>query len=76
MTVTTPPYESKKLDVMEHTVKTDSALPAATGLQMPEILSRMSDDERQKLNDHIRRKIDLRLLPMVILMYVMNYIDR
>lgn len=64
--------------MMEEIVKTDSAapVPVARGLRMPEILSRMSDEERQKLNDHIRRKIDLRLLPMVILMYVMNYIDR
>ena len=46
------------------------------GLQPPEIIARLSPDERLALEAKLRRKIDLRLLPMVILMYIMNYIDR
>ena len=46
------------------------------GLQPPEIIARLSPDERLALEAKLRKKIDLRLLPMVIIMYIMNYIDR
>lgn len=63
---------------MEHIAKTVSSdrneLPS--GLQMPEILQRMNSEQRAQLNQSVRKKIDMRLLPMVMLMYIMNYIDR
>jgi hypothetical protein len=46
------------------------------GLQPPDLIAKMSREERQRLELHLRRKIDYRLLPMVILMYIMNYLDR
>lgn len=46
------------------------------GLQPPEILRNMTAEERAALEKKLRRKIDLRLLPMIILMYILNYIDR
>lgn len=46
------------------------------GLQPPEIIARLGPEGRLALEAKLRRKIDLRLLPMVILMYIMNYIDR
>lgn len=46
------------------------------GVAMPDILASMSGEERDTLERHLRRKIDWRLLPMVILMYILNYIDR
>ena len=33
-------------------------------------------DERAKLERKLVRKIDLRILPMIILMYILNYLDR
>lgn len=42
----------------------------------PPLVKHLSGDERQRLELALVRKIDLRLLPMVILMYVMNYLDR
>lgn len=45
-------------------------------LQPPELLQGMGHQERQDLEARVRRKIDFRLLPMMVLMYVMNYIDR
>ncbi len=46
------------------------------GLRPPELVARLSPEERVVLEAKLRRKIDLRLLPMIILMYILNYIDR
>lgn len=42
----------------------------------PPLVKDLSSDERQRLELALVRKIDLRLLPMIILMYIMNYLDR
>lgn len=46
------------------------------GVLMPDLIACLSGEERDKLERHLRRKIDFRLLPMVICMYILNYIDR
>ncbi|KAK8048523.1 hypothetical protein PG994_010253 [Apiospora phragmitis] len=45
-------------------------------LQPPAIIAMMSAEQRADLEKHLVRKIDWRLLPMIVLMYIMNYIDR
>ncbi|KAB2581349.1 Major facilitator superfamily [Lasiodiplodia theobromae] len=45
-------------------------------VQLPPLLADLPAEEREKLNVHVKRKIDLRLLPMMLLMYIMNYLDR
>ena len=42
----------------------------------PEFVKGLSPEERQHLETKLVRKIDSRLLPMVVLMYIMNYLDR
>jgi hypothetical protein len=42
----------------------------------PEALQPLSDEELTALEKRLRRKIDLRLLPCMILIYIMNYLDR
>lgn len=42
----------------------------------PPLVKDLSGEERQRLELALVRKIDLRLLPMIILMYIMNYLDR
>ncbi|KAH7026251.1 major facilitator superfamily domain-containing protein [Microdochium trichocladiopsis] len=49
---------------------------ARRGLQMPAILAAMTPEQRADLEVRLRRRIDLRLMPMIILMYILNYIDR
>ncbi|MCJ1343508.1 hypothetical protein MMC31_001703, partial [Peltigera leucophlebia] len=44
--------------------------------QSPESLGHLPPYERLNLEALLVRKIDLRLLPMVILMYILNYLDR
>lgn len=46
------------------------------GLQPPEFLLHMTMEERLELEAKLKRKIDLRLMPAIILMYILNYIDR
>lgn len=63
----------------EHT--SDVIAPNATGhapskLAPPPLVAAMSHEERQLAEAKMRKKIDIRLLPMVILMYIMNYLDR
>ncbi|KAH8892983.1 MFS general substrate transporter [Thozetella sp. PMI_491] len=43
---------------------------------MPEILRGLSEAELKSLEKAVRRKADLRLLPTMILIYIMNYLDR
>ena len=46
------------------------------GLQPPEFLRHVSAEERAVMERHLVRKIDLRLMPCVIVMYILNYLDR
>lgn len=42
----------------------------------PPLVAAMSQEQRMHAEAKMRRKIDTRLLPMIILMYIMNYLDR
>jgi hypothetical protein len=42
----------------------------------PELVRNLTPELREKLETSLRRKIDLRLLPMIVLMYILNYLDR
>lgn len=44
--------------------------------QPPELIRNLTPEERAGLEKKLIRKIDGRLLPMLILMYIMNYLDR
>lgn len=45
-------------------------------MQPPDFIRNLSPEERQQLEKKLKRKIDIRLLPAIIIMYIMNYIDR
>ncbi|KAI1332832.1 MFS general substrate transporter [Xylariaceae sp. FL0255] len=49
---------------------------AARGLRVPEIIARLTPEQRNELEKRLVRKIDWRLLPMIVIMYILNYIDR
>ncbi|KAI1501911.1 major facilitator superfamily domain-containing protein [Biscogniauxia marginata] len=46
------------------------------GLQPPPIIARLTPEQRLELEKRLVKKIDIRLLPMLVLMYILNYIDR
>jgi Major Facilitator Superfamily len=49
---------------------------SSTRPTMPDSLRSLTPKERQRLETKLRRKIDIRLLPMIVLIYIMNYLDR
>ncbi|KAK3941220.1 putative pantothenate transporter liz1 protein [Diplogelasinospora grovesii] len=46
------------------------------GLQPPEFIRNLTPEQRENLEKKLKRKIDSRLLPAIITMYILNYIDR
>lgn len=44
--------------------------------QAPASVRALSAEERLVVETRLRWKIDLRLMPMIVLMYIMNYLDR
>lgn len=44
--------------------------------RMPETLRALGEDEISKLNKKLVRKIDLIILPIIGILYILNYIDR
>ncbi|OMP83799.1 putative transporter [Diplodia seriata] len=56
--------------------ETSSATAQQPKVQLPPSLRDLSTEERERLMVKVKRKIDLRLLPMMLLMYIMNYLDR
>ncbi|KAL1297483.1 hypothetical protein AAFC00_005005 [Neodothiora populina] len=47
-----------------------------TANRVPELLRDLAPEERQRLEKKLVRRIDLRLLPMLVIMYILNYLDR
>lgn len=52
------------------------AIQSTRKFEAPEFIRNMSPEERLAVEAKLKRKIDLRLMPMIVLMYIMNYLDR
>ncbi|KAI4275664.1 MAG: hypothetical protein LQ337_003057 [Flavoplaca oasis] len=70
----------EKLDI-EHVSDTsldpaDASQPARRRREAPPLVRDLGSEERAHLEMVLVKKIDLRLLPMLIVMYLMNYLDR
>ena len=44
--------------------------------EAPAYVASLTPEEREQAERALVRKIDLRLLPMIIIMYILNYLDR
>jgi MFS family permease len=53
-----------------------AAGPPSAKRQPPPYVRSLGPDERGDVEKNLVRKIDARLIPMIILMYIMNYLDR
>ena len=73
-----PVVDSTTVVHAEDKIIVDAATVQAVsrGLQPPAFLLNMTAEERINMEKRLMRKIDTRLLPMIILMYILNYIDR
>ena len=54
----------------------DAPITTTRSFVAPEFIRNMTPEEREQVETRLRRKIDLRLMPMIILMYILNYLDR
>lgn len=42
----------------------------------PAYVRNLAPEDRKRIETSLRRKVDTRLLPMIVLIYIMNYLDR
>jgi hypothetical protein len=62
-------------DTSPHENGTGTAAPARV-FEAPEFIRNMTAEQRLGVENRLRRKIDARLMPMIVIMYIMNYLDR
>lgn len=76
----TPPSDDGKIAVFNDekiAVFDDGVTSVAREQRLPPMSIRnLSPEERLRLETKMRRRIDIRLMPMLILMYILNYLDR
>lgn len=73
-------YEDAALNMNKTTTQT-SVLSTKKGMViddrgLPPLLRDLSPDEIANLEKKLKRKIDWRMMPPLIVMYIMNYLDR
>jgi hypothetical protein len=54
----------------------DSGQQQRMTMEPPEFIRGLTPEERHRLETQLKRKVDVRLLPAIIIMYILNYIDR
>lgn len=70
-----PDAKGPSSDHVEYTPSTkDDPRPMIEG--MPAFLRSLTPEERQHMEKKLLRKVDLRLLIMMVVMYILNYLDR
>lgn len=70
------PYPHEKYIIASAHTDRKSSVHVELVPDLPEILAKLSLEERQTMERKLVRKIDIRLLPMLVLMYILNYLDR
>jgi len=55
---------------------TEDAASIVEVAPLPDTLQGLSKDEIRMLEKKLVRRIDLRLLPILVVMYILNYLDR
>jgi hypothetical protein len=67
---------SQHVDTKDSEIAPAVSLRPTRTFQAPEFIRKMTPEERHAVESSLKRKIDLRLMPMIILMYILNYLDR
>lgn len=57
-------------------IELEGGNPARRVIVAPQWIRDLTPEQRVEIENKLKTKIDFRLLPMVILMYIMNYLDR
>ena len=68
--------QSHHVDTKDPAGAPDVSLRPTRTFEAPEFIRNMTPEERMEVESRLKRKIDFRLMPMIILMYILNYLDR
>lgn len=68
--------QSETKQFLEHTTISNAERSASRSMQPTELVHYLSVEERAVLERKLLRQIDWRLLPVCVLMYILNYLDR
>ena len=69
-----PGSKAADSDHVEFTVNKD--VTSHTAGRIPSFMVGMTEEEKEKMEKKLVRKIDARLLIMIVVMYILNYLDR
>ncbi|PSK35846.1 hypothetical protein C7M61_004328 [Candidozyma pseudohaemuli] len=72
--VETGSVEKPNISHLESNIETDTR--DAFVVEKPDLLKQYSEEEIDEFHKKITRKVDLRLIPMLVLLYILNYLDR
>lgn len=73
------PSDDERIAASDEKIATsDDGVTSITQKQRlpPMSIRNLSPEERTRLENKMRRRIDIRLMPMLVLMYILNYLDR
>ncbi|KAM3067340.1 hypothetical protein ACMFMF_009833 [Clarireedia jacksonii] len=65
-----------EVELVENVSTINSALPNKAANATPAYIASLTQEGREAAENALRRKIDIRLMPMIVLIYIMNYLDR
>ena len=71
-----PEKEALSPEFRESPQYMEHAQPTYSRREPPPLIKALSPEQRAELERRLVRKIDYRLLPMIVIMYIMNYLDR
>ncbi|KAF2162121.1 hypothetical protein M409DRAFT_69333 [Zasmidium cellare ATCC 36951] len=71
-----PNMDKQATEFLDEIEAAQDAGKPSRALEAPPLVRDMSPADRERLEKKLVRKIDFRLLPPVIIMYIMNYLDR
>lgn len=67
--------KARDIELVDEMDKDNADVPRR-GLEAPPLVAAMSTHDRDATERTLVRKIDARLLPPIIVMYILNYLDR
>lgn len=68
--------QSQLVDAKDPNLAPALSLQPTQMFEPPELIRNMTKEQRLVLETSLKRKIDLRLMPPIIIMYILNYLDR
>jgi hypothetical protein len=65
-----------EVEFVENVSTINSAIPNKVPNATPAYIASLTPEGREAAENALRKKVDIRLMPMIVLIYIMNYLDR